>query len=101
MGAHQGIDKAVKQARLKYFFPKQAKLISYHIKAYQLCPYYKGHTHDPAPILSYDIPDYPFQRVSMDLLSGFVTSQNGNKSLLVCIDNFSRFTEIIPVPNKS
>ena len=99
--AHQGIDKAVKQARLKYFFPKQAKLISEHIKACQLCPYYKGHTHDPAPILSYDIPDYPFQRVSMDLLSGFVTSQNGNKSLLVCIDNFSRFTEIIPVPNKS
>ena len=99
--AHQGIDKAIKEARSKYYFPKQHSLITEHIKACQLCPYFKGHTSDPAPILSYDIVERPFQRVSMDLLSGFVTSEKGNKCLLVCIDNFTRYTELVPLPDKS
>ena len=37
----------------------------------------------------------------MDLLSGFLPSNKGNKCLLVCIDNFSRYTEIVPLPDKS
>ena len=100
LAAQQGIDKAVKTARAMYFFPRQHSVISDHIKRCQTCPYFKGHTSEPAPILSYDIANEPFQRVSMDILSGFVTTHRGNKYILACVDNFSRYTELIPLPDK-
>ena len=98
--AHQGIDKAVKAARAMYYFPRQQGIISDHIKRCQTCPYFKGHTSAPAPILSYDIASEPFHRVSMDILSGFVTTHKGNRYILACVDNFSRYTELIPLPDK-
>ncbi|XP_037774531.1 uncharacterized protein LOC119571186 [Penaeus monodon] len=55
----------------------------------------------PSPALTYDIPDRPFQRISVDVLSGFSVSATGNRYLLVFIDNFSRFCELVPIPDKS
>lgn len=63
--------------------------------------YTKGSSHDPAPALLYDIPDFPFQKVSCDTLSGFIATTRGNRYILVFIDNFSRFCEPVPIPDKS
>ncbi|ROT77725.1 hypothetical protein C7M84_003587 [Penaeus vannamei] len=58
-------------------------------------------TNQPAPALRYDVPDFPFEKVSCDTLSGFVTTRSGNKHILVFVDNFTRYCELVPVPNKS
>ncbi|XP_037787480.1 uncharacterized protein LOC119583040 [Penaeus monodon] len=50
-----------------------------HVKSCRVCPLYKGSTHQPAPALLYDIPDFPFQKVSCDTLSGFIPSPRGNR----------------------
>ena len=99
--AHQGLDKAIKFARTKYHFKRQAQRITTHIKSCQLCPFYKGHVISPHPILTYDIPERPFQRVSIDVLSGFLPTVSGNRYILVCIDNFTRYCELVPIPDKS
>ncbi|ROT77966.1 hypothetical protein C7M84_003340 [Penaeus vannamei] len=54
-----------------------------------------------APALTYDVPERPFVRVSMDILSGFTPTENRNRYLLVMIDSFSRYTELAPIPDKS
>merc|ERR1712055_891151 len=70
-----------------YFFPRQHSVITDHVERCQTCPYFKGHTSEPAPILSYDI-------------ANVVTTHRGNKYILACVDNFSRYTELIPLPDK-
>jgi len=101
MSSHSGVDKAIKTARSRYFFPRLASRVTEHVRRCQLCPLYKGSVSVPSPALTYDIPDRPFQRVSVDVLSGFSVSATGNRYLLVFIDNFSRFCELVPIPDKS
>ncbi|XP_037789308.1 uncharacterized protein LOC119584712 [Penaeus monodon] len=72
-----------------------------HVCRCQLCWLYKGSVSVPSPSLTYDIPNRPFQCVSVDVLSGFSVSTTGNTYLLVLIDNFSRFCGLVPVPDKS
>jgi len=101
IASHAGADKAIKFARERYFFPRMASRITEHIRSCQVCPLHKGSASAPAPALTYDVPDRPFQRVSVDILSGFSTSTSGCKYLLVFIDAFSRFCELAPIPDKS
>ncbi|ROT62774.1 hypothetical protein C7M84_019357 [Penaeus vannamei] len=58
-----------------------------------------GSTLAPAPALTYT--DRPFLRVSVDILSGFPASSSGNRYMLVFIDAFWRYCELVPIPNKS
>ncbi|ROT77243.1 integrase core domain containing protein [Penaeus vannamei] len=41
------------------------------------------------------------RKVSCDTLSGFATSRSGNKHILVFVDNFSRYCELVAVPSKA
>ncbi|XP_042877302.1 uncharacterized protein LOC122256577 [Penaeus japonicus] len=70
-----------------------------HVKSCETCPYYKGSVSRPALALAYDIPDMPFNCVSVDILSGFGTSARGNKYLVFI--NFSRWCELIPIPDET
>ncbi|XP_063596236.1 uncharacterized protein LOC134773090 [Penaeus indicus] len=75
--------------------------VTEHVRSCKTCPLYKGHTSDPTPALKFDIPDFPWQKVSCDTLSGFTTSRSGNKHILVFVDNFSRYCELVAVPSKA
>ena len=99
--AHAGIDKAVKTARTRYYFPAMEKQIANHVRRCQKCPYHKGSTQAPSPALTYDVPDRPWQRVHCDTLSGFTTTARMNRYLVVFIDAFSRWCELVPVTDKS
>ena len=99
--AHAGVDKAIQMARRKYFFPRMGPRIADHVKSCQLCPFYKGGTKKPAPALQYNIPDRPFQRVHVDVLAGFTTTERSTRYLLVFVDAFSRWCELVPVADKS
>lgn len=96
-----GTDKTIKFARERYFFPRPASRIMEHIKKCQVCPLYKGSTLAPAPALTYNVPDRPFLRVSVDILSGFPLSSSGNKYMLVFINAFSKYCELVPITDKS
>ncbi|ROT65769.1 Retrovirus-related Pol polyprotein [Penaeus vannamei] len=88
--AHCGVYKAIQMARQRFFFPLLITKVKKHVKSCKVCPYFKGSTNQPAPALRYDVPDFPFEKVSCDTLSGFVTTRSGNKHILVFVDNFTR-----------
>ncbi|ROT69657.1 hypothetical protein C7M84_012131 [Penaeus vannamei] len=97
--AHCGVYKAIQMARQRFFFPLLITKVKKHVKSCKVCPFFKGSTKG-SPALRY-IPDFPFEKVSCDTLSGFVTTRSGNKHILVFVDNFTRYCELVPVPNKS
>ena len=47
------------------------------------------------------IPDQPFDKIAMDLVTDFTESSKGNKHILTIIDLLTGWTEAIPIPNKS
>ena len=98
---HPGKDHTLKQARLHYFWPRMAKEIADYIDRCSVCNANKGVTEAPQPILQYPTSTQPWERVSMDVLSGLATTPRNNKNLLVIIDAFTRYCELVPIPDKS
>ena len=99
--AHPGKDRTLRQARLNYYWTTMRADIYSHVEKCHSCATFKGNVQAPAPILSYPIAELPWDRVSIDLMTNFPTTANGNKHLLVCVDQFSRFCELIPIPDKT
>ena len=61
---------------------------------------------EKAPVQSYplymmEIPDQPFDKIAMDLVTDFTESNKGNKHLLTIIDLLMGWPEAISIPNKS
>ena len=48
-----------------------------------------------------EIPDQPFDKITMDLVTDFTESNKGNKHILTIIDLLTGWLEAIPIPNKS
>ena len=48
-----------------------------------------------------EIPDRPFDKITMDLVTDFIESSKGNKHILTIIDLLIGWPEAIPIPNKS
>ncbi len=77
------------------------KQIYNHIDNCNICAEVKGHTHAPAPVLNYPIPEKKtWERIHLDTLI-LPLSENGFKYLLVIIDYFSRFCILQPIQNKN
>ncbi len=83
----------------KYYWPTMHLDIEKHIAQCLSCAETKGTT-TTAPILKYPLPAGPFDVVGIDLLQ-LPCSIQGSIYVLVCVDHFSRFTVLAPLPNKS
>ena len=53
------------------------------------------------PLCMMEIPDRPFNKIAMDLVTDFTESNKGNKHILTIIDLLPGWLEAIPIPNKS
>ncbi len=90
---HPGLDKTLSMARaLRLDIEK-------HIAQCLSCAETKGTT-KTAPILEYSLPARPFDVIGIDLLQ-LPRSHQGSSYALVCVDHFSRFTVLAPLPNTS
>ena len=48
-----------------------------------------------------EIPDRPFNKIAIDLVTECETSTSGNKHILTIIDHLIRWPEAFPIPEKS
>ncbi len=78
--SHPGKDKTYKQAQLKYYWPCMRKDINTYVDNCHTCARIKGNTQSPAPMLTYPVPQKPWQRVHIDTLQ-LPMSENGFKYL--------------------
>ena len=53
------------------------------------------------PLQMREIPDRPFDRIAMDLVTECKTSTSGNKHILTIIDHLIGWPEAFPIPDKS
>ena len=48
-----------------------------------------------------DIPDRPFDKITIDLITECNTSTSGNKHILTIIDHLTGWPEAYPIPDKT
>ena len=48
-----------------------------------------------------EIPDRPFDKIAIDLVTECKTSTSGNKHILTIIDHLTGWPEAFPIPDKS
>ena len=63
-------------------------------------------THEKAKVQQYplqmtEIPDRPFNKIAINLVTECETSTSGNKHILTIIDHLTGWTEAFPIPDKS
>ena len=97
--SHPGKDKTYKQAQLKYFWVSMRKDIYTHVDNCQTCAEIKVNTQSPVPMLTYPIPQKPWERVHIDTLE-LPMSENGFKYLFVETEYFFRYCILEPMVNK-
>ena len=98
---HPGRDETLRQVRLKYFWKTLVKDVHSYVQECNQCAIHKGTVSGPHPLGTYPIPQTPFQRVHIDLITNFHESTVGFKHILVCVDSLTRYTELIPLRSKT
>ena len=48
-----------------------------------------------------EIPDRPFDKIAIDLVTDYKTLTSGNKHILIIIDHLTGWPEAFPIPDKS
>ena len=98
--AHPGRDETIRRMKELFFWKHMYTDVKQYIASCNVCNSYKGNT-VKAPLGTYPIPQSPFERVAVDILSGFQLTVRGNRHILVCVDALTRFVELIPLSGKT
>ena len=98
---HGGMSKTKERLLESYYWPNMDKDIMDHINVCKNCQVRR--TDDrPLPQLLSPLPQCtaPNQRMHMDLFGPLKTSDSGKKYVLCMTDAFSKYAEMVAVPNK-
>lgn len=89
--AHLGIDYTLRAARESFFWPGMSDQVTNYIRNCEVCMEFSGHQQKP-PMTTHQIPEYPFQRVNIDL--GEIKIDNKKLIMMVTADSYSDFVEV-------
>ena len=53
------------------------------------------------PLQMIEIPEHPFDKITIDLVIEYKTSSSGNKHILTIIDHLTGWPKAFPIPDKS
>ena len=97
---HQGNTCTYCLVKYQYYWKGMNKDIRKYFANCMLC------CREKAKVLAYplqmmEIPDRPFNKIAIDLVTGCKTSNSGNKHIPTIIDHLKGWPEAFPIPDKS
>jgi transposase InsO family protein len=101
---HGGEAKTLSRLRQTYFWPSMAGDVAEFIRSCETCQRAKdppAFGRQKAPLQPLEVPDQPNVRLHLDLFSVPRASAAGNKYVLVATDAFSKWVELVAIPEKS
>ena len=97
---HQGNNHMYCLIKHQYYWKGMNKDIRKYIANCILCRPDKAKVQQ-YPLQMTEIPDRPFDKIAIDLVTDCKTSISGNKHILTIIDHLTGWPEAFPIPNKS
>jgi len=96
--AHPGIFRTYCKLRDQYYFPQMLATVRKYVASCQACQRRKG-VAGRAPLAALPEVTQPLERVSADLID-MAGSSSGHRYLLVIIDHYTRYLQLIPLFSK-
>lgn len=96
--SHQGVEMSLKLARDSVYWPGISKEVNEHVGNCNACIKFSQNNRK-MPMQTVQIPEYPFQVVSMDLFEVVVNCQK--KMFVILVDHYSDFYELEEIRNMS
>ena len=97
---HQGNSHTYCLIKHQYYWKGMNKDIQKYIANCVLCRWDKAEVQQ-YPLQMTEIPDRPFDKIAIDLVTDCETSTSGNKHILTIIDHLTGWPEAFPIPDKS
>ena len=97
---HQGNSHTYCLIWQQYYWKGMIKDIRKYIANCVLCWWQKAKVQQ-YPLQMTEIPDRPFGKIAINLVTECETSTSGNKHILTIIDHLTRWPEAFPIPDKS
>ena len=97
---HQGNNRTYCMIKHQYYWKGMNKDIMKYIANCILCRQDKAKVQQ-YPLQMTEIPDRPFDKIAIDLVTDCKTSTSGNKHILTIIDHLTGWPEAFPIPDKS
>ena len=97
---HQGNSHTYHLIKHQYYWKGMNKDIRKYIANCILCRQDKAKVQQ-YPLQMTEIPDRPFDKIGIDLVTDCETSTSGNKHILTIIDHLTGWPEALPIPDKS
>ena len=96
-GGHFGRDKTLAALRRRFLWRGMATDVDVYVKTCRECHLGKPQNRRPkAPLQNYQA-GFPGDRVHLDILGPFCESAQGNRYVLMIVDQFSRWVEMVPL----
>ena len=94
-GGHLGCDKTIAKVKQRAYWYELTRDISLHVATCRECSKSKCATlHPRAPLQCFQA-GYPGDHIHLDMLSSVSTNEHGNKYVLISIDQFTRWLEMV------
>ena len=97
---HQGNTHTYCLIKCQYYWKGMNKDIRKYIANCALCHREKAKV-QAYPLQMTEIPDRPFDKIAINLVTECETSTSGNKHILTIIDHLTGWQEAFPIPDKS
>lgn len=99
--AHFGVNKTLLRLRSRFYWPGCRQDVEIHVHRCDTCTAQKGPTQrSHGPLQQYQV-GAPMERVAVDILGPFPTTERGNRYVLVAMDYFTKWPEAYAVPDQS
>ena len=94
---HPGIQRTYEQLSQYYFWPDMFNMVKLYVQTCDKCQRIKHHNQPlERELQPLEIPTKPWQSVSLDFITHLPTTTQGNNSILVVVDRFSKMAHFIP-----
>lgn len=101
MTGHQGIDRTRARIKEKFYWYKMNETIKAYVQACAVCNKNKKPTRKAKCPLSQYHAGVPLERVHIDFMGPLPETLKGNTNILVMVDQFTKWVEIIPLPSQT
>ncbi|KAK2895639.1 hypothetical protein Q8A73_015127 [Channa argus] len=98
---HFGNSKTVRRLRQRFYWPGCRQDAELHVHCCDDCTAQKGPTQRSRGPLQQYLVGAPMERVGVDILGPFPTTEAGNRYILVAMDYFTKWPEAYAVPDQT
>src|SRR4051812_11054056 len=98
LSIHPGSTKMYQDLKHNFWWTHMKRDVALYVSQCDMCRRVKAQHQKPAGLLQpLEIPEWKWDHIEMDFITGFSLSQKKNNAIFVVIDNLSKVAHFIPV----